>query len=292
MERSEIASVVTSVVTSSITFRPVVLMTNTSLSDHWESGEPYERYMGRWSRRLAPAFLEWLGVPDGRRWLDVGCGTGAMIAAILDRCAPLTVTGVEPSDGFRATAMRTLPADVALLPGSATSIPLADDSVDAVVASLVMNFVDDQPGALREMLRVCVSGGVIGACVWDYERMELIDHFWQASRAPDPGAAAHDEAVRFPLCREGALAELFRDAGLGHVASWSTTIATPFASFDDYWQPFLGGQGPAPAYLKSLDESHRERLRDRLQSRLAEHTRADGSIELHARALGVRGIVM
>jgi SAM-dependent methyltransferase len=260
------------------------------VSDTWERGDPYERYVGRWSRRVAPAFLSWLGVPAGRRWLDVGCGTGALCAAIVDHCAPSSVTGVEPSEGFLATARENLAGRVALHRGSATEIPLDDSSADVVVSGLVLNFVAEPHAALAEMARVAGAGGTIGAYVWDYAgRMELMRAFWDAAVALDPDAARLDEGVRFPLCRPEALADLFAGAGLDGTAVTAIDVPTPLASFDEYWQPFLGGQGPAPAYAMSLDEAARARLRDRILERLP--VGADGTIPLIARAWAVRAAV-
>jgi SAM-dependent methyltransferase len=261
------------------------------VSDTWERGSPYERYIGRWSRRVAPPFLSSLNVPAGRRWLDVGCGTGALCAAIVDRCSPSSVTGVEPSEGFLRTARENLGGRATLLQGSATAVPLADASVDVVVSGLVLNFVPDQRAALVEMARVASRGGTIAAYVWDYAgKMELIRLFWDVAGQLDADAAKLDEGARFPLCRAEPLEELFAGAGLKNVSVQAIDIATPFASFDEYWQPFLGGQGPAPAYAMSLDEEARGRLRDRIRERLP--TEADGSISLIARAWAVRGSVM
>lgn len=265
-------------------------MNQKQVSDTWERGSPYERYVGRWSRRVAPLFLAWLRVPAGRRWVDVGCGTGALCAAILDRCSPSSVAGVEPSEGFLATAKENLAGRAALHQGSATAIPLPDSSVDAVVSGLVLNFVPDTKGALAEMSRVARDGGTIGAYVWDYAgKMELMRHFWDAAVALDPGAAKLDEGPRFPLCRPEALSAQFTGAGLRDVEVTSIDIPTAFESFDDYWQPFLGGQGPAPAYAMSLDEGARARLRERIRERLP--ARADGSISLIARAWAARAAV-
>ncbi len=259
------------------------------VSDTWERGGPYERYVGRWSRRVAPAFLAWLEVPAGRSWVDVGCGTGALCAAILEHSAPSSVTGVEPSAGFLATAAENLAGRATLHQGSATAIPLEDSSADAVVAGLVLNFVADQRAALAEMARVANNGGTIGAYVWDYGgKMELIRQFWDAAVELDPAAATLDEGTRFPLCRPEALTELFAGAGLDDVEATAIDISTPFADFDDYWQPFLGGQGPAPAHAMSLDEPARERLRELLRRRIP--TQPDGTIALIARAWAVRGI--
>jgi len=258
------------------------------VSDTWERGSPYERYVGRWSRQVAPQFLSWLRISAGRRWLDVGCGTGALCAAILDRCEPSSVDGVEPSEGFLKTAKENLADRATLHQGTATAIPLDDSSVDVVVSGLVLNFIPDQRAALAEMRRVAGGAGTIAAYVWDYAgKMELMRHFWDAAVELDPGAANLDEGVRFPMCRTEALTRLFSDAGLGGVEVTAIDVATPFASFEDYWQPFLGGQGPAPAYAMSLAEPARARLRDRIRERIP--AQADGSISLIARAWAVRG---
>jgi SAM-dependent methyltransferase len=265
-------------------------VTPRKVSDTWESGSPYEQYVGRWSRRVAPQFLSWLNVPAGRRWLDVGCGTGALCAAIVDRCSPVSVAGVEPSEGFLKTAKENLADRAALHQGSATAIPLADESVDVVVSGLVLNFVPDPRAALAEMARVTGRGGTIGAYVWDYAgRMELMRFFWDAVVELSPEAAKVDEGIRFPLCRPEALAELFAGAGLKSVETAPIDIPTPFADFEDYWRPFLGGQGPAPAYAMSLDEGARARLRDRIRERM--RPKPDGSIPLTARAWAVRAAV-
>lgn len=262
-------------------------MRTKAVSDVWESGSPYERYVGRWSRQVAPLFLSWLGIPASRKWLDVGCGTGALCTAIVEHCAPAAVFGVEPSEGFLATAKKNLAGRASLYPGSATAIPLEDASVDVVVSGLVLNFVTDQRAALAEMARVTVEGGTIAGYVWDYgAKMELMRYFWDAAAELDPRAAAMDEGVRFPLCRREALEKLFVDGGFAGVAVEALDIPTRFADFEDYWQPFLGGQGPAPAYAMSLDDGARTRLRERLRARLP--AGSDGSISLTARAWAAR----
>ncbi|HXF36283.1 MAG TPA: class I SAM-dependent methyltransferase, partial [Actinomycetota bacterium] len=215
------------------------------IPDRWERGEAYEAYVGRWSRRVAPRFLAWLDVLPGRRWLDVGCGTGALCAAILERCAPALVVGVEPSEGFLDAARRDLGDRAVLRRGTATALPLPDASVDAVVSGLVLNFVPDPGAALAEMTRVAERGGTIGAYVWDYAGgMEPIRVFWDAAVELDPEAAALDEGVRFPLCRPQPLAELFARAGLEGVEVTAIDVPARFQGFEDYWRPFLGGQGP------------------------------------------------
>jgi SAM-dependent methyltransferase len=264
-------------------------MDHRQVSDTWERGSAYEHYVGRWSRRVAPLFLSWLSIPAGRRWLDVGCGTGALCAAIEDHCSPSSVAGVELSEGFLKTAREHL-AGAVLHQGGATAIPLDDASVDVVVSGLVLNFVPDQSAALAEMARVTGIGGTIGAYVWDYAgKIELLRFFWDAAVELNPDAARVDEGIRFPLCRPEALVELFSSSGLNGVEVMAIDIPTPFASFEDYWKPFLGGQGPAPAYAMSLDEAARERLRNRTRERIP--VKADGPISLTARAWAPRATV-
>lgn len=265
-------------------------MNDKRVSDTWERGSPYEQYVGRWSRRVAPPFLSWLSIPPGRKWLDVGCGTGALCAAIVDQCSPSSVAGVEPSEGFLKTAKENLAGRAVFHQGSATAIPLGDAAVDATVSGLVLNFVPEPRAALAEMARVTVEGGTIAAYVWDYAgRMDLMRYFWDAAVELEPSVAGMDEGARFPICRPEPLRKLFEGAGLESVEVKPIDTPTRFSNFDDYWQPFLGGQGPAPAYAMSLEEAARGRLRDRIRARLP--VAADGSISLMARAWASRGTV-
>jgi SAM-dependent methyltransferase len=260
------------------------------ISDTWERGDPYEQYVGRWSRRVAPQFLSWLNIPGGHRWLDVGCGTGALTAAILDQCAPGSIVAVEPSEGFLEKAKEQLGSRVLLRRGSAAEIPMDDRAVDVTVSGLVLNFVPNGRAAVSEMARVTAPGGTIAAYVWDYSgKMELMRYFWDAAVELDPEAAKLDEGVRFPVCRPEALTELFASAGLRDVQATAIDVATTFADFEDYWRPFLGGQGPAPAYVMALDDTARARLADRIRGRLPIQT--EGSISLIARAWAVRAAV-
>ena len=265
-------------------------MIKAPVSDAWERGSPYEQYVGRWSRQVAPAFLAWLNIEPDRRWLDVGCGTGALSAAILDHCSPSSVMGVEPSEGFRTTAKLNLEGRVALHSGDAASLPLDDDAVDAVVSGLVLNFIPDQPAALQEMARVTRKGGTVAAYVWDYAgKMELMRYFWDAAVSLSAAAHALDEGVRFPVCRPQALQELFTSELFSPPQVQGIEIATPFASFEEYWQPFLGGQGPAPAYAMSLTADDRRQLHDRLRDRVP--SKPDGSLSMTARVWAIRAQV-
>ena len=257
--------------------------------DKWAIGDAYELYVGRWSRIVARDFLDWLHVAPGRRWLDVGCGTGALTATILDRAAPARVLGVDPSEGFLETARRKIPdARASFKSGDAQALPVPDGAADVAVSGLVVNFVPDHFKAARELKRAVAPGGTVAAYVWDYVgEMQLMRKFWDAAVALDPDARGKDEGVRFPLCRPEPLAALWRGAGLDDVEVRAIDVPTVFRDFDDFWSPFLGGQGPAPGYCMALSEARRTALRDRVRASLP--LRPDGSIALIARAWAARG---
>jgi SAM-dependent methyltransferase len=257
-------------------------------TDRWSSGNAYESFIGRWSRLVAPQFLDWLGVAPGARWLDVGCGTGALTEAILERHHPRSVVGVDPSEPFVSHASTTVVDTRATFRvGSASTTGLGDASVDTVVSALVLNFVPDLGDALAEARRVVRPGGVVAGYVWDYaDGMQLLRRFWDAAVALDEDARTLDEAVRFPSAAPGPLAAAFRAAELAGFDVRAIEIPTVFADFEDLWAPFLSGTGPAPSYVASLGEPGRAALRERLRSSLAEE--ADGSIRLVARAWAVQ----
>jgi SAM-dependent methyltransferase len=255
----------------------------------WSSADAYEPYVGRWSRLVAAAFLDWLAAPGGLRWLDVGCGTGALTATICATMRPRSVRAIDPSAAYIAFLRKRPDASCALAEvGDAQTIHAADGAFDRVVSGLVLNFIPDAAAAAAEMRRVAAPGGEVAAYVWDYSgRMELMRVFWDAAAALDPRARDLDEGVRFPLCRPERLTALFSDASLRDVEAMAIDVPTVFRDFDDYWRPFLGGNGPAPAYAMSLDERARDRLRDRIRAELP--VAADGTIRLVARAWAVRG---
>jgi SAM-dependent methyltransferase len=256
----------------------------------WASGDVYEPYVGRWSRLVARELIAWLDRPAGGRWLDVGCGTGALSQTVLDRAAPAAVNGIDASSGFVAHAQaRIADPRAAFQVADAQALPFEDGRFDAAVSGLVLNFVPQPPRMVAEMRRVVRRGGTVALYIWDYGgEMQLMRHFWDAAAALDPAAGPLDEARRFPDCRPEPLAAVFRDAGLDAVETRAIDIATVFRDFDDYWTPFLGGGAPAPAYCMALPEERRAALRERLRARLP--TRADGSIALVARAWAARGV--
>jgi SAM-dependent methyltransferase len=255
----------------------------------WASGAAYEPYVGRWSRLVAREFLAWLDVPSDSRWLDVGCGTGALSETILAVARPLSVTGIDASEGFAAYAREQIRDDRAeFRTGDAQELPFGPASFEAAVSGLVLNFLPRPERGLAEMARVTRPGGIVAVYVWDYAgEMQLMRCFWDAAAALDPAAVELDEGRRFPICRPEALERLFTEAGLEDVAVRAVDVPTLFRDFDDYWSPFLGGQGPAPSYAMSLPEGRRSALRDRIRAGLPRAD--DGSIHLIARAWAARG---
>jgi trans-aconitate methyltransferase len=260
-----------------------------TLTDRWSNGTAYEGFVGRWSRVVAAEFLDWLDVPAGRRWVDVGCGTGVLTSAILDRSDPESIVGVDPSDGFLEHARASVSDPRASFrAGTAAETGLADAEVDVAVAGLVLNFVPDVLAALTEVRRVVRSGGIVGAYIWDYaEGMQFMRAFWDAAITLDAAAREHDEGTRFPIAGPNPLADAFTAARFESVAVRAIEIPTVFVDFDDLWQPFLGWTGTAPTYLASLDEGAREELREEYRSLVP--VEPDGSIHLSARAWAVRG---
>jgi SAM-dependent methyltransferase len=257
--------------------------------DVWAAGGAYERYMGRWSRLVAERFVAWVGPAPGLRWLDVGCGTGALTSAVTTRCRPHLIVGVDRSWAFAEVAAAAMaPGSGATAVADAQALPFRDATFDAAAGGLVLNFLPEPAAALSEIVRTVRPGGLIGAYVWDYaEGMAFLRHFWDAASSVDPSAAPLDEGHRFPLCRPEPLRALWTDAGLDDVQVTPIEVPTHFGGFADLWEPFLAGQGPAAGYVAALHPESRDRVREALRASLA--TAPDGSIALTARAWGVKG---
>jgi SAM-dependent methyltransferase len=260
-------------------------------TESWGSGDAYEQYVGRWSRKVAAELLRWLAPAPGLAWADVGCGTGALAETILAACAPAAIEGVDASEGFVAAARQRLrDPRVRFMTGDATRLPWEAGAFDVAVSGLVLNFVRDHEAMARAMVRVTKPGGRVAAYVWDYAGgMQMIRHFWDAAVGVNPDDAKLDQGDRFPICQPEPLRALFEGAGLRSVLVRAIEIPTVFQDFDDYWNPFLGRQGSAPAYLASVSDDAREKIRAHLKARLAP---AHGErIELMARAWAVKGLV-
>ncbi|MDQ6899838.1 MAG: class I SAM-dependent methyltransferase [Candidatus Dormibacteraeota bacterium] len=259
----------------------------------WAKGDAYERYLGRWSARVGLKFVRWLDAPSGAAWLDVGCGSGALGRAILDTDTngELTVSGVDPSSGFVETA-QALTADprARFQVASAEDLPFDPGEFDLVVSGLVLNFLTDPVAGLREMARVCRSEGTVAGYVWDYTgEMWLLRHFWEAVFDLAPDARELDEVRRFAACRPEPLRELFSAAGLVDIEFKPLDETAQFSDFDDYWGPFLAGQGAAPSFVVSLPDATQAALGDALRQRLP--AGPDGTIALQLRVWAIRGRV-
>ena len=255
----------------------------------WENAESLERYVGRWSRLVAREFVAWLQVPPGSRWLDVGCGSGALTETVLADAGPESIEGVDTSEAFVAyAASRVTDPRASFAVADAQALDRPGAAYDAVASSLVLNFLPDPARGAAEMRRVVRPGGVVAGYVWDYAgEMQLMRRFWDAAAELDPAAADLDEGRRMAGCNPADLEALFSGAGLEEVETRAIDVPTVFADFDDYWSPFEGGQGPAPGYCASLPPDRRAALRERLRETLP--AAADGSISLVARAWAVRG---
>jgi len=265
-------------------------MTDPSGDYVWQATDGYEAYVGRWSRPLAELFLAWFAAPTAGRWLDVGCGTGALTAAVLATADPVAVVGIDPSPEFLGAAQAAiLDPRARFAPGDARALPVASDGYDAVVAGLVLNFVPEPAPAVAEMARAARPGGAVGAYVWDYSGgMQRMRSFWEAVAATDPPAAALDPSPRFAMCRPEPLAALFGAAGLGDVAVEAIDLPMAFRDLDDFWLPYtMAGASAAQRYVTALDDDRKAALRERLRVTLP--VAADGSLRLIDRAWAVRG---
>ena len=229
------------------------------------SGAAYDRFMGRYSRTLAPQLADFAGVKAGQRVLDVGSGPGALTTELVARLGAEAVVAVDPSATFVEALGERLP-DVESARASAEELPFGDASFDAALAQLVVHFMADPVAGLREMARVTKPAGVVAACVWDHagERSPLAT-FWRAARELDPDVRDESDLAG---AREGALAQLFREAGLDDVTVTEHEAAFRPASFEEWWEPFTLGVGPAGAYATSLDDGTRDRLRERCRELL------------------------
>jgi SAM-dependent methyltransferase len=240
----------------------------------------YDRFMGRYSVPLAPALAELARIVPGQRVLDVGCGPGALTAELVGRVGAGSVTAVDPSEPFVAAAGERNPG-VEVQLAAAEHLPFADDTFDAAVAQLVVHFMSDPVAGLREMARVTHADGVVAACVWDHGGDQTpLAPFWQAVHEFDPDELGEQNLAG---AHEGALSALFTEAGLQDVEETALPINVSHSTFEEWWEPFTLGVGPAGSYVARLEHVQREQLRDSLQQRLG------NEFTLTARAWCARG---
>jgi len=244
--------------------------------------DAYDRFMGRYSSPLAPVFADFASVVEGLRVLDVGCGPGALTAELVTRLGAGGVVAVDPSETFVTAAQERNPTiDVRRAP--AEQLPFEDGTFDVTLAQLVVHFMKDPLRGLREMGRVTCPGGVVAACVWDHDGGGgPLSVFWDAVGQLDPDVEGEGQLAG---ARDGHLAQLFREAGLASVDDTSLSITVPHPSFDDWWEPFTFGVGPAGSYVAGLDATRQIELRDRCR-----HMLPSGPFTLRARAWAARGL--
>jgi SAM-dependent methyltransferase len=243
--------------------------------------DAYEAFMGRYSRGLSAPFADFAGVVAGQRSLDVGCGPGILTEELVARLGAEAVAAVDPSSSFVEAARVQLPG-VTVAEASAEALPFPDGAFDATLAQLVVHFMPDPVAGLREMGRVTRPGGVVAASVWDHAGGKgPLGVFWRA--ANEVGGDVVDESG-MPGTREGHLAELFEGAGMGNIATTVLTVSREHPSFDDWWEPYTLGVGPAGAFVASLDDGSRAELRERCRALLPE-----APFTVTARAWTVRG---
>jgi SAM-dependent methyltransferase len=246
------------------------------------AAEAYDRFMGRYSRLLSPQLADLAGVRGGQRVLDVGCGPGALTSELVARLGASAVAAVDPSGSFVAAARARHPG-VDVQRASAEQLPFRDRTFDAALAQLVVHFMSDPVAGLAEMARVTRSGGVVAACVWDLAGGHgPVSPLWQAAHAMDPEV---DDESQLAGAREGHLRELFEAAGLREVEETALVVSLEHPSFEDWWEPFTHGVGPAGAYVAGLDARRQAKLRERCRTLLPE-----APFVLTARAWTVRGL--
>jgi SAM-dependent methyltransferase len=247
------------------------------------SAYAYDRFMGRYSVRLSPRLADFAAVNKGQRVLDVGCGPGALTSELVGRLGADCVSAVDPSEPFIAAALDRHPG-VSVQRASAEQLPFPDQTFDATLAQLVVHFMANPAKGVGEMTRVTRQGGVVAACVWDHAAGQgPLSLFWEAARELEPGVRDESQLVG---ARAGDLAQLFHTVGLSEIEETALSVSVEHLSFEDWWEPFTLGVGPAGSYTAGLDAKRRAKLRERCREMLPA-----APFVLPARAWAARGLV-
>jgi SAM-dependent methyltransferase len=248
-------------------------------------GTDYDRFMGRYSALLAPLFADFVGVGPGLRVLDVGCGPGALAAELARRVGAARVAGIEPSPSFVAACRGRLP-DADIQPGPAEHLPWADGEFDAALSQLVLSFVADADQVAREMRRVVHERGVIGACMWQDDGLQMGQLFWESAASIEPALKNAERSMRYR--KPGEIATLLQRTGLRDVEETFLDVRVSYQNFDDFWEPIVNGAGSIGAYMASADGERRSAIREACRTRLGNPQQP---FELSARACAARGRV-
>jgi ubiquinone/menaquinone biosynthesis C-methylase UbiE len=262
-------------------------------NDLWTDGALYEKYTGRWSRLIANKFIDWLDVKQARMegCVDMGCGTGALSEALIANDVCTSLTCLDRSPAYLSFAkQRIQSSNVQFVTGDVQSTSLSASEHPLIVSGLVLNFVDSPEKMLREMVRIGRSGAVLGVYIWDFsDGMKPIRKFWDAARLSGaPNVDELDAGIQFPICKRENLLQIVTESGWVEPCVEPIEIDAHFENFDDYWSPFLSGQGTGPAFAVSLDEDTRERVRKTLMSLVTDAP--DKPFTLRARAWAAKGI--
>jgi SAM-dependent methyltransferase len=258
--------------------------------DAFSNASAYENYMGRWSSLVARKVIRGLAVDDGKTWLDVGAGTGILTQVILEQASPQKILAIDISENYLSYAREVITDErVEFKVGDASQLAFDTPQFDIAIAGLVLNFVPSAEDMVRGMKEAVKGGGTVVAYVWDYtDGMEMLKHFWNAAITVDASAQAFNAATQYSLCNPDSLQSLFAQCALKDIEVTSVDIEMNFANFDDFWLPFLHAQGSVSKYLRSLDDTGRNRLQDQLRQELP--INSDDTIHLTARAWVVKGI--
>jgi ubiquinone/menaquinone biosynthesis C-methylase UbiE len=258
-------------------------------NNSWNNSELYNEFMGKWSSIVAKEFINWLIRENNfeqKKWLDVGCGTGALSFEILKKTKPLSVVGIDPSKEY--LPKKTQFENSTFLVGSAENHQFRNSEFDIIVSALALNFMTNKENSIRKILKILKPGGTFALYVWDYaEKMEFLRYFWNAVVQENPESVKFDEAQLFPICNRDKLKKLFIDCGIKEIFENDIVIETKFDNFDQYWNSFLGGQGPAGQYILSIEEKRRNDIKSYLKESIP--ISKDGSINLIARAFAIKG---
>lgn len=252
----------------------------------WNDTNGYELYVGRWSRLVSMDFIHWLDPRSDLKWLEVGCGTGALTSAILNSAHPQRVKAIDTSPDYINSARSAITANnVTFLEADIASLP-KDETFDMVTSGLVLNFLPDLNDSFRLMVHKLNHGGQLSAFVWDYAgHYQPMRHFWDAAKELSPAAEKFDAGVKFPICNKSNLVDLFQTAGLSNIAFTNIERVATFQSFDDYWLPIASAQGSVTTFMSTLDDTHKRDLQVLLKRRLP--IAGNGEIKLIINALAI-----